>query len=79
MMNIRPLNSGSLPTDIAHAIQLVKPTHIATTPTLLSKVRNGLLSIQNGSTSAYVLFTVTERAQELPLVGSCNVVSMYES
>lgn len=66
----RPLNPGSVTKDIAHAVDLVRPSYLAIHPSKLEAVESALTQLGLAGPTKPNLFTVIERSSGLSLVSS---------
>ena len=64
----RPLNPSSLAKDIAHAVSLVQPSHIAIDPAKLDAVNLAFEQLGLKAASRPTVFTVLRRSGNLKLV-----------
>lgn len=62
-----PLNASSTAKEIAHALDLVKPTHIAVDPTRLGPLREAVAGLSIYIQHPPHIITVLKRASDLPL------------
>ncbi|KEF57083.1 uncharacterized protein A1O9_07273 [Exophiala aquamarina CBS 119918] len=62
-----PLNIASLPSDIAHSLSLIRPTHLAIDPAKLNHVKKAFEILDWSGASLPIVFTVTHKSFGLKL------------
>lgn len=65
----RPLNPASVAKDVAHAVSLVNPSHLAIHPSKLAAVQSAFKQLNLDESQRPTVFTVIERHADLKLVG----------